>query len=465
MVAIEGPRSMTSANASTTYVANPNSPELVVAGTGQSADCRALVAADRAIEQAMLEFLLAALGFRSISGEEREFVHFVAAWGRRHGFRADLWEADEASLGAEHKKFARHIPLAGRPTLVLELPGDPDLPSLMFNAHSDMVAADADAWSHDPWAGTLIDGRVFGRGACDVKGPLTSALWAMMHLARRSERRGSILLELVPGEEDCVGLGTLTSVMRGWNADGLVVLEPTEQYPRCASRGGCRFEIEVLGRAVHGTVKWIGRDAIPAMCTTIGVLTELEADLNRTASSCDGQIHEGDPLFAAYPFLRPITVDAIHGGQWQGMVCDRCMCAGYFELLPDDDVRGWQQKFIGEVTARIAARGIRSDEVRVRFTEEYQGHRLAPNHALCGRAAKAISGCAGSAGFSWKGFNAGCEAGLRANRSQTPTLVWGPGSLAQAHAVDEYVEWADVRRVADMFTTFATLWTGNIDEI
>ena len=58
--------------------------------------------------------------------------------------------------------------------------------------------------------------------------------------------------------------------------------------------------------------------------------------------------------------------------------------------------------------------------------------------------------------FSLAGFNSGCEAGLRANRTQTPTLVWGPGSLAQAHAVDEYVVWDDVCRVTEMFTQFIT---------
>ncbi|HKD36224.1 MAG TPA: hypothetical protein VKB78_05465, partial [Pirellulales bacterium] len=60
--------------------------------------------------------------------------------------------------------------------------------------------------------------------------------------------------------------------------------------------------------------------------------------------------------------------------------------------------------------------------------------------------------------FSWRGFNSGCEAGLRANLTNTPTLVWGPGSLAQAHAVDEYVRWDDVSRVACMFTDFIHLW-------
>jgi acetylornithine deacetylase len=404
-----------------------------------------------AAEPEMLDFFRSALSFPSVSGNEGEFVRFVADWGRRQGFEVDLWQADEAEIDGEGSRFPRHLPLAGRPTLVLKLPGDPARPSIMFNAHSDVVAAEVAAWTHDPWSATVVDGRVNGRGACDVKGPLVSALWAMLCLAQTPVPRGDVLLELVPGEEDCVGLGTMTSVRRGWHADALIVLEPTEQRPRCASRGGCRFEIEILGRSVHGTVKWLGRDAIADACAANSVLSGLERDLQ----------HEiGDELFAEYPLQRPITVDTIHGGQWQGMVCDRCLLAGYFELLPADDLGAWQERFTSEVAGRLSRHGILPEQLRIRFVEQYHGHRLESNHDLCRCAAAAVAENSSHEPFAWAGFNSGCEAGLRANHCQTPTLVWGPGSLAQAHAVDEFVDWAAVRQVAEMFTHFIARWAG-----
>ncbi len=407
--------------------------------------------ADLAGEPEMLAFFRSALSYPSVSGNEGDFVRFVAAWGRQQGFEVDLWQADEAELGDERSRFPRHLALTGRPTLVLKLPGDPALPSVMFNAHSDVVPAEAAAWTHSPWAATVVDDRVYGRGACDVKGPLVSALWAMARLAQTPARRGDVLLELVPGEEDCVGLGTMTSVRRGWHADALIVLEPTEQRPRCASRGGCRFEIEILGRSMHGTVKWLGRDAIAGACTAASVLSELECDLHGEG---------GDELFAEYPLLRPITADTIHGGQWQGMVCDRCLLAGYFELLPADDLDAWQERFANEVSQRLQARGIPPEQLRIRFVEQYHGHRLKPDHGLCRSAAAAFAEGSPHEPFTWAGFNAGCEAGLRANHCQTPTLVWGPGSLAQAHAADEFVSWSAVRKVAEMFIHFIARWAG-----
>src|SRR5262249_50078590 len=146
---------------------------------------------------------------------------------------------------------------------------------------------------------------------------------------------GDILLELIPGEEDCVGLGTLLSVLRGYRADAAIVLEPTEGLPRCASRAGCRFEIACVGRAVHGTVKWLGTDASAATRRVLDRLEELEHAWND---------RQDDELFDDFPIARPITIDFVSGGHGQGMVCHECSCGGYLELLPDDDIETWKHR-------------------------------------------------------------------------------------------------------------------------
>ncbi len=131
----------------------------------------------------------AALSFASISGQEGDFTRFVAEWGQGHGLRADLWETDDAAVAAE-TEFDRHISLAGRPTLVLELPGEPDLPSLLLNAHADVVSpGDRTAWRHDPWSGDFADGRFYGRGACDAKGPLVKRPYGPCCAACRAPAR------------------------------------------------------------------------------------------------------------------------------------------------------------------------------------------------------------------------------------------------------------------------------------
>jgi acetylornithine deacetylase len=306
---------------------------------------------------------------------------------------------------------------------------------------------------------------VYGRGACDDLGPLVCGLWAMTAIARSYGRLpGDVALELVPGEEDCVGLGTLTSLARGYIPDASIVLEPTDGQPRCASRGGYRFQIVARGRAVHGTVKWLGKDAIATMRLILGVLEEIERDWND---------READRLFAAYPIMRPITVDRVDGGAWQGMVADRCVCAGYLELLPGDDPETWRKRFADEVQSRLmalagASSGISAADVEVDTLEQYDGHCTPTGHALCRAAQMAMTSPGRRSHWQqwsgWSAFNSGCEAGLRPRLCGTPTLVWGPGSLDQAHAADEFVDWPRVHAAAADMAATAAVWCSGRNE-
>lgn len=389
----------------------------------------------------MLELLRRSIQFPSTSGNEGEFTRFIEEWARTRRFVTDLWQADERELAEFPLSRARHVPLAGRPTLVISLPGTLHDRKLTFNAHSDVVPApDEHAWQFAPWSGAESNGRIFGRGACDVKGPLVSALWAMLALKQSNAKLScDVLLELVPGEEDCVGLGTLTSIARGHRADAAIILEPTENRPCCASRAGCRFEIICPGRAIHGTVKWLGKDAIQVARNVLDLLEQLEQEWND---------RNADPLFSEFPIARPITVDVVRGGAGQGMLCDQCICAGYLELLPGDDVEQWKRKFADAIRTRI------DPDVSVNFTEQYAGHRTDERDAMCKIASDVCGGLR-----RWSAFNSGCEAGMRASVDRTPTLVWGPGNLAHAHARDESIGVAEVEEAAEMFRRFTLKWS------
>lgn len=401
----------------------------------------------------------------SVSGQEGPFVRWLADFSASHGLEVDLWQAAEPELEAAFGVLPPHKPLMGRPTLVARLPGTGIGPNLIFNAHSDVVAAPRpEEWTHGPWSGHVSGGLIYGRGACDTKGPLVAALWAMIALASDPDTRpaGDVLLEVVPGEEDCVGLGTMTSVLRGYRAAASIVLEPTNNIPRCASRGGCRFEIETIGRSVHGTVKWLGVDAIELMRHVQGALTEIELRWNERAA---------DLLFGAYPIARPITVDQIHGGEWQGMVSDRCRVGGYLELLPGDDRERMMSRFSTELSAGLQSAGIEPERIRVRFTEQYAGHRADPMASPFCANARAVASEVAQAHVDaprwsgWSAFNSGCEAGVRPALHSTPTLVWGPGDLSLAHATDENIPLRDVRLAAEMFARLANKWcNGQRDE-
>lgn len=400
-------------------------------------------------KESMWRLLSDSIRRQSVSGDEKDFVEFIHSWAIEHDFETDLWEVNDQDFARAYPTAGKHLPLKGRPALVIRLSGNGSGRSLIFNAHSDVVSAPKpERWQHDPWSGDFENGRIFGRGACDAKGPLVSALWAMLAIKQSNvPLSGDVLLELIPGEEDAVGIGTSMSISRGYSADGVIVLEPTEGMPRCASRSGVRFEIACAGTAVHGTVKWLGKDAIQTIRRVLDALEKLEQRWN----------DKSDVLFASYSLTRPVTVDYIRGGDWQGMICDQCVCAGYLELLPADSLEEWKSKFTEELLAEIARSGYDAASLKIRFTEEYRGHRTDTDTALCISAQHVL----GWSQHDWKGFNSGCEAGVRANLQNTPTLVWGPGSLAQAHANDEFVSIKDVECVAELFAAFIEQWAGD----
>ena len=404
------------------------------------------------------QLLQSLIAFQSVSGKEAPMARYLAQWAMDHGFLTDCFETDQATLPAHPCTLAKHIPLTGRPSLVIRLAGKGTGRTLLFNAHSDVVdAPKPETWIHNPWAGELEKDRLYGRGACDTKGPLVSALLAMCELKKAfpDGLPGDVILEIIPGEEDCVGLGTLTSVHHGIRTDAAIILEPTESKPRCASRGGLRFQITLRGQAVHGTVKWLGHDALKDMRLALGALDDMQIafqSMDRDISPRSGAASE---LFAGYPFLRPITVDRIEGGAWQGMLMDEVTCEGYFELLPTDDLPNWREIFARELQGRLARETNGRANCRVGFVEEYTGHLTDPEDVFCRTTSLAI----GDQNAAWRGFNSGCEAGLRWGLFGTPTLVWGPGSLAQAHRADEYIDLQDVRKTALDMAHVAAAWT------
>jgi acetylornithine deacetylase len=403
------------------------------------------------LEPQMRALLQSSLRIPSVSGSEAEFVGFIEEFARDSGLTTQTWETDEADLVGYPVMDNNHLPLAGRPTLLVGLPGAGTGSSLLFNAHSDVVSAGRpDQWTFGPWSGIEYEGCFYGRGACDVKGPLVSALWAMLAIQKLHPAgpAGPVQLELIPGEEDCVTLGTLTSIVHGVKADACIVLEPTECVPRNASRPGARFEIVCSGKAVHGSVKWEGQDAIQFAGALLSHLNQLETKWNH---------RDPDDLFSVYPIARPITVDKINGGEWQGMLCSKCNIEGYLELLPDDDITEWTTRFGAELTHFLEKHELHPQTVSVRFPESYPGHSTDFSSPLCLLTEQVLQlsrdaiSAAGKKWIGWSGFNSGCEAGMRAGLQRTPTLVWGPGSLVQAHRVDEFIDFAHVRLVAELF--------------
>ena len=136
-------------------------------------------------------------------------------------------------------------------------------PTLVLNGHVDVVPpGDAARWTTPPFRMDVRDGRAYGRGVLDMKGPLVAGLAGLKAVLDSDVALdGSLLVHSVIGEEDG-GLGTLATVLRGHTGDGTIVLEPTGLQVATAQAGALNFRLSVPGRAAHGALRHVGGDEL-----------------------------------------------------------------------------------------------------------------------------------------------------------------------------------------------------------
>jgi acetylornithine deacetylase len=323
----------------------------------------------------------------------------------------------------------------GRPNVVGVLRGRASGPSLMLCGHLDTVGVSG---MTRPFAGEIRDGRLYGRGAQDMKGGVAAMVSAARVLAESGGLdRGSLIVAAVVDEEHA-SLGA-DALVRAWRADAAVVTEPTGLEIAVAHKGFQWIAIETRGRAAHGSRPAEGRDAILRMGR---VLTRLEA--------LDRGLQHGP----AHPLLGTGSLHAstIEGGH----------------ELSSYPVRAWLQlerRTLPGESSRVALDEANRilDELRT-DDPEFEGAA----HALFGRDAYEIPSdsrlpamlarAAGSAGISARhvGMTFWTDAALLASAG-IPSVVFGPGG-AGLHSAEEYVIVDDVARCRDALVALARVF-------
>src|SRR5882762_5289154 len=216
---------------------------------------------------------------------ETPIARFVASWLGAEGLDVDLVE-----------------PIPGRPSVVGVLPGTGGGPSLMLNAHMDTVGAGAMSSPFDP---VVADGRVYGRGAYDMK----ASLAAIMITAREAKSLGLMgdLIVTAVADEEVASIGT-SAVLDRFEADAAIVTEPTELRLCLAHKGFAWLEVESRGVAAHGSRPDLGVDAVARMGRILTGVLELDRRLRAGRGHLllgTGTVHasliEGGQEWSTYP--------------------------------------------------------------------------------------------------------------------------------------------------------------------
>jgi acetylornithine deacetylase len=252
------------------------------------------------------------------------------------------------SLVAGHRIIPTGFDFRGRPQLVARFPGAGGGRSLLLNGHVDVVAAEADdGWPYEPFAGVVADGRVHGRGACDMKGGVASMVFAAETLSALGvPLRGDLIVNTVT-EEESTGAGGLATA-RTIAADAAVVPEPTGLEVWIACRGSLLPTITVQGRAGHAGLPERDPEAGGAVNAIEKLALVLEAirRLRREWASRPG-----------HPYLSPpdCVPTMVTGGEWVVSYPARCRLDCHIEYLPGQaDANGWGDDVEREFTEWIA---------------------------------------------------------------------------------------------------------------
>lgn len=409
-------------------------------------------------EAGMIALLRELVAIPSLDGEETPAQRRVATWMRAEGFVTDEWDIDLPEVAA-HPDFSCEVERDAAVGVVGWVePAEPAEAGdggrdLLLDGHIDVVpAGEPSSWTVDPWRGALREGRVFGRGSCDMKGGLCAALYAAKALRdARVPLRGRVLVASVVGEEDG-GLGTLATLLRGHSADGAIVTEPTGLRIVSAGAGSLMFRLILQGKAAHGSVRTAGVSAIEKFLPLFAAIRRLEAARNAAG---------GGELFAAHRLPWPIEVGTLRAGEWASSVPERLVCEGRYGFAPGEDEASSRQAFEEAIAAAAASDEWLRDHPPL---VEWWGGRFAP--AVTDAADPLVTTLAGATGSvsgptaPLEGVTYGSDMRLLVNVGGIPTVLFGPGDVRDCHLPDESVAVEEVVRAAQTLIVVAIRFCG-----
>ncbi len=400
---------------------------------------------------ALLRDLDEMISHRSLGGAETDIQHWMGRRLRALGLEVEEWDLDLAALASD-PSFSMEV-ARDRGVGVVGTLGDGDGPVLILNGHVDVVpTGDLQQWTVNPWCATVQNDRVYGRGACDMKGGLAAALAALAALQASGARlAGRVALHSVIAEEDG-GAGTLATLRRGHRGDAAISMEPTELAIAPAHCGALSFRVSVPGLATHGAVREEGVSAIEKFAIVHRALLDLERARN---------IRLRQPLFARYELPYALSIGKVQAGDWPSSVPDLLVAEGRYGMAPGEDERAARAEFESAI-ARVA----QGDPWLAQHppTVEWWGGQFLPARIsdaepILETTRAAFADLAGRPA-TIEGMTYGADMRLLVNEGGIPTVLFGPGNVRQAHRADEFVPIADLMIVARTIALAAMRFCG-----
>ncbi|MGH7102068.1 MAG: ArgE/DapE family deacylase [Acetobacteraceae bacterium] len=413
---------------------------------------RVLEAIDADRDQAV-GFLQRMVAIPSVTGDEGKIQHFMAEHLSGMGLTVDMWDTDWDALKKHPGYRAVDRGYQGRPNIVATWKGTGGGRSLLLNGHTDVIPiGNREAWSDDPWSGTIRDGRIYGRGAADMKSGVASHVMAVAGLMAAGLRpKGDIYINIVIDEE-VSGHGTLDTVIRGYQADAGISGETSGLAIQPACIGRIWFEIDINGKPA-GIQRH--RDGVSGIELGYKITKAIEAlEAIRMASVTH-------PLYPNIGDSLPCTVGSFHAGNYPSAFPADCLLKGSIATVPGEDHEGVKRNFVAHI-ARAAAGDpwLKAHPPVVKFVGyDAEASAIPLSHPIVetlSRIFKEVSGRAPEI----SGRQGAADTRFLNLYAKTPTVIFGPGSTAVMHSDNEYVAIADYATAIKVVALSICDWCG-----
>jgi acetylornithine deacetylase len=380
----------------------------------------------------------------SITGSEEAVQAVMEKLLRGAGLETQRIETDPAAFAATDPDWpGQEMPRATLPVIIGRI-GRPGGRRALLVGHVDVVPiGDPATWTVDPWGADVRDGRLYGRGACDMKGGVAAILEAVRAVTAdgaATDFEGELVVASVPSEEDG-GQGMLAAIRAieptasGAAADVAVITEPTAVDGEhmeivVAHAGAITFTLTVPGRAAHASVRREGVSALDNLSYLVWALGDDEQRRNDA---------ETDPLMTALGLPYPTIVGTVSGGDWPSTVMDRVVAQGRYGVKLGQTWRDAERDLREAIDEACDADAFLSEHrPTVEITGgKFSSARVAADDALPVGLADAAEATLGRRP-NHIGVPYGADMRLLVNEGRTPTVIYGPGDIHVAHAADEW---------------------------
>ncbi|MGQ9459775.1 MAG: ArgE/DapE family deacylase [Candidatus Bathyarchaeaceae archaeon] len=390
----------------------------------------------------MTKFLQELIRIPSVVGHEGDAQKFMEKTFRDLELEVDVWEPNVAEL-RKHPAFFETTSYTkfgyeGRPNVIGKLRGSGRGRSLILAGHIDVVSPEpVKAWTYNPWGGKIVDNKLYGRGAADMKGGIASMVYALKCVQETGIKlKGDVTLESTIEEEDGGIGGTLATILKGYSADATIITEPTDVYTiGIASAGAMYFRVKVIGKPAHAAYAHLGVNAIGKAIKIYNALSELNKKRQAKISYPPAEI---------YPEMKghatTINIGKISGGDWPSTVAGWCELECRIGWPPGEELEEIKEQI--EHTIETAAK--RDPWLRKNLPDiEWFGWRAEPheqnvNHPIVQTVANFVKEVTGKEPM-FEGGSAGLDTRFFVRYANVPAITFGPRGF-NLHSTDEYVE-------------------------